>query len=49
MIVCKYVDKNGSATMLVTKRSAGVTAEVNVKIPLHVGDETCKQGDPSWL
>ena len=30
MLVRKYVDRTGSATMLATKRSAGVTPEVNV-------------------
>ena len=31
MLVCKYVDENGSATMLATKRSTGVTPEVNLR------------------
>ena len=31
MLVCKYVDENGSAAMLATKRSAGVTPEVNLR------------------
>ena len=44
MLACKYVDENGSAVMLATKRSAGVTPEVNLTIPLCIGDEACKQG-----
>ena len=32
MLVCKYMDENGSAAMLAAKRSAGVTPEVNLKI-----------------
>ena len=31
MLVCKYVDENSSAAMLVAKRSADVTPEVNLK------------------
>ena len=30
MLICKYVDDNGSVAMLTTKTSAGVTPEVNV-------------------
>ena len=30
--------------MLVAKRSAGVAPEVNLRIPLHAGDEAYKQG-----
>ena len=33
--MCKYVDQTGSAAMLATKRSAGVTPEVNLRNPLH--------------
>ena len=39
MLVCKYVDENGSAAMLAAKRSAGVTPEVNLRILLHTDDE----------
>ena len=28
---CKYIEENGSATILVTKRSAGVALEVNFR------------------
>ena len=31
MPACRYVEENSSAAMLATKRSAGVTPEVNVK------------------
>ena len=31
MLVCKYVDENGSAAMLVSKRSADVAPEVNLR------------------
>ena len=31
------------------KRLAGVVPEVNLRIPLHAGDKTCKQGGPPWL
>ena len=30
--------------MLATKRSAGVTLEVNLRNPLHADKKTCKQG-----
>ena len=30
MPACRYVEENGSAAMLATKRSAGVTPEVNL-------------------
>ena len=44
--VCKYADKKpSSATMLGTKRSAGVTQEVNLRNPLHTGDKACKRGN----
>ena len=33
------MDENGSAAMLATKRSAGVTPEVNLMSPLCAGDE----------
>ena len=41
MIVCKYVDQNYSAAMLVTKRTAG-KSEVNLRNPLHPGDKAHK-------
>ena len=31
MLVCKYIDENGLAAMLATKRLAGVTSEVNLR------------------
>ena len=34
--------------MLAAKRSAGDVPEVNLRIPLHIGDEAHKQGDPPW-
>ena len=33
-----------SAAMLATKRSAGVTPEVNLRNSLHAGDKACKRG-----
>ena len=27
----------------------GVTAEVNLRNPLHAGDEACKQGNLHWI
>ena len=35
---------NGSAASLGTKRWAGVIPEVNLRNPLHAGDEASKQG-----
>ena len=49
MLVCKYVVQIGLATMLATKRSAGVTPDLNLRNPLHLGDKTPKQGNPPWL
>ena len=46
MLVCKDVDRNGSAVMLAAKRSAGVAPEVNLRIPLYVGNKAHRQGDP---
>ena len=40
----KYVDENDSAAMLAAKRSAGVTSDVNLRIPLCTGNEVGKQG-----
>ena len=37
---------NDSAAMLATKRSAGVTPQVNLRNLLHVGDEACKHALP---
>ena len=42
MLVHKYVDKNGSAAMLAAKRSAGLAPEVNLRSPLHAGDDLHK-------
>ena len=42
MLVHKYLDENGLATMLVTKRSAGVAPEVNLRILLHAYDKACE-------
>ena len=46
--MCKYVDQNGSVALLpplpLSKRSAGVTPEVNLSNPLHADNEACKQG-----
>ena len=39
------IKKPSSATMLGTKRSAGVTPEVNLRNPLHTGDKACKRGN----
>ena len=39
VLVCKYVDWNGSATMLATKRSASVTPVMNLRILLHAHDK----------
>ena len=47
--VLKYMDWNGSVAMLVAKRSAGVTPEVNLRIPLHTSDEARKQWGPHML
>ena len=42
MLVLTYVDVNGSAAKLATKKSAGVTPEVNLRIPLHTSYKACK-------
>ena len=39
MFVHMYMDCNNFSAMLATKRSAGVTPEVNLRIPLHPGKE----------
>ena len=49
MLVCKYMDENGSAAMLAAKGSAGVAPEVNPRIILHTGDKAHKQEDALWL
>ena len=38
------VDWNDLAAMLAAKRSAVITSKVNLRIPLHIGDEACKNG-----
>ena len=43
LYVDKYVDQKGSAAMPAVKKSAGVAPEVNLRNPLHAGDEACKQ------
>ena len=43
LYVQKYVDQKGSAVMSTIKKSAGVDPEVNLRNPLHAGDEACKQ------
>ena len=40
----KYVHQNGSTTMMVTKRSAGVAPEVNHRISMHVSQKAGKRG-----
>ena len=44
-----YVYQNDLVTMLATHRSAGVALEMDLKNPLHVGDEAFKQGNAPWL
>ena len=41
--------RKSSATILAAKRSAGVVLEVNLRNPLHTGDEARKWGNPPWL
>ena len=41
LYVHKYVDQKGSAAMPAVKGSAGVAPEVNLRNPLHAGDEAC--------
>ena len=43
--MCKYVDRKGLAAMLGAKRSAGVAPEVNLRNPLHRGNEAHKRGN----
>ena len=47
MLLCKYMDRNGLAVVLLTKRSASVASEVNLKIPLGTGNKAHKRGDLS--
>ena len=47
MLVHKYVDQKGSGDKLAGKRSAGVAAEVNLRILLHAGGEACKGIHPA--
>ena len=49
MLVCKYMDRNYSAVILATKRSAGVALEVNLGILLCIGDKACIQGNSTRL
>ena len=51
LVHVQVMDWNDSAVMLylVTKMSAGVTPEVNLRILLWIGDKSCKQGVPPWL
>ena len=49
MLVCKYMDRNGSAIKLATKRSAGVTPDVYLRNLLDADDEAHKQGNPPCL
>ena len=44
MYVYKYVNQKGSAAILAIKRSAGIAPEVNLRNPLHTGDEAYKRG-----
>ena len=46
---CKYIDQNFSAIILIAKRSTGVTPGMNLKNPLHTGDNALKRGDQPWL
>ena len=45
MPVHNYVDQTGSTPILVAKRSAGVTPEVNQRILLHAGEKASKQAN----
>ena len=42
MLVCKYMDQNGSPAMLATTKSAGVAPEVSLRTQFCTGDEACK-------
>ena len=41
--------ENGSDAILATKRSAGVTSEVNLRNPFHTDNESTQARDPPWL
>ena len=43
------MDQSISAPMLAAKRSVDVAPEVNVRNPLHAGNEVHEQGNPPWL
>ena len=47
--VCRYVDQKGSAAMLTSIQSAGVTPEVNLRNLLCACEDACKRGNPPWL
>ena len=47
--MCKYLDRNDSAPMLVAKMLAGVASDLNLSIPLHAGEKACKWGDSLWF
>ena len=49
LYVYKYVDQKGSAAMLAIKRSEGVTPKVNLRNPLHVGEEEYSASEESTL
>ena len=42
--IYKYVDQNGSATMLIIKTSAGVAPELSLRNLLHTGYKADMQG-----
>ena len=42
--VCRYMDRKGSAAMLTSILSAGVTPEVNLRNSLHAGNKARKRG-----
>ena len=42
-MICNYVDQKGSAAVLTSVQSAGITLEVNLSNPLHTGKEVHKQ------
>ena len=41
-LICRYMDQKGSAAMLTSIQSAGVTPEVNLRKSLHTGDKARK-------
>ena len=40
------VGQNGSAAMVATNRPSGVAPEMNMRNPLHTGDESCMEWNP---